>query len=242
VFGVLGSRHSARQDFSAYLQKQIDAARCMIVLWSTTSLSSQFVRDEAAEGLNGRLVPVRIDNVRPPPGFRQLQSADLTAWRAGTKHEEFDRFMESIEGVLRSKPESAVNSPAVVDALHAGNAHLEWREDRKGGLDRAVLNDTSEALRDVWIKVLDIRLRSQAGDFVEVQNLHGAGQFEEFSIGAGFGSDSYPDQPLVLRFLLNVKAETKGETADTIQIWRVVTRGSDEVMERLDIPSPGSGG
>jgi hypothetical protein len=47
------------------------------VLWSKNSVGSQFVRDEAAEGQNGRLVPVLIEAVRPPLGFRQLQRADL---------------------------------------------------------------------------------------------------------------------------------------------------------------------
>jgi TIR domain-containing protein len=39
------------QDFNAYIQQQLDAARCIVVLWSKASVASQFVRDEASEGL-----------------------------------------------------------------------------------------------------------------------------------------------------------------------------------------------
>ena len=34
-----------------YLQQQLDAARCIVVLWSKASVASQFVRDEASEGM-----------------------------------------------------------------------------------------------------------------------------------------------------------------------------------------------
>jgi hypothetical protein len=65
------------KDFSAYIQEQLDAARCVVVLWSKASVASPFVRDEATEGLGGRLVPALIEVVKQPLGFRQLQAADL---------------------------------------------------------------------------------------------------------------------------------------------------------------------
>ena len=71
------------KDFNAYIQQQLDAARCIVVLWSKASLASQFVRDEATEGLNGRLVPALIEAVKQPLGFRQLQAADLSDWHGG---------------------------------------------------------------------------------------------------------------------------------------------------------------
>jgi TIR domain len=43
------------QEFTSYIQRQLDDARCIVVLWSKASVASAFVRDEAAEGLNGRL-------------------------------------------------------------------------------------------------------------------------------------------------------------------------------------------
>jgi len=89
------------KDFNAYIAEQLDAARCIIVLWSPMALASKFVRDEAAEGLNdGRLVPCLVEAVRPPLGFRQLQAANLTDWSSAGSHDEFERFIESIAAII----------------------------------------------------------------------------------------------------------------------------------------------
>ncbi len=89
------------KDFNAYIAEQLDAARCIIVLWSAMALASKFVRDEAAEGLNdGRLVPCLVEAVRPPLGFRQLQAANLTDWSSAGSQDEFERFIESIAAII----------------------------------------------------------------------------------------------------------------------------------------------
>ena len=88
------------KDFNAYIQQQLDDARCIVVLWSKASVMSQFVRDEATEGLDGRLVPALIEAVKQPLGFRQLHAADLTDWDDRPAHEEFDRLISSIAAVV----------------------------------------------------------------------------------------------------------------------------------------------
>jgi hypothetical protein len=90
-------------DFNDTLQRELDLAKCIVVLWSDSALQSKFVRDEATEGLNdGRLVPVLIHKVRQPLGFRQLQAADLSEWRGGEQTPDFIRLSESIAAVLGS--------------------------------------------------------------------------------------------------------------------------------------------
>jgi hypothetical protein len=100
------------QDFTAHIQLQLDAATCIVVLWSAAAVKSSFVRDEANEGLNGRLVPLLLEPVKQPLGFRQYQSADLTDWTGKGTHEEFERaalrnsmFLVAVitPGYLRSK-------------------------------------------------------------------------------------------------------------------------------------------
>ncbi len=88
------------KDFNAYIQHELDAARCIVVLWSKVSLASQFVRDEASEGLDGRLVPTLIEAVKQPLGFRQLQAADLSDWDGGLHHDEFERLGRSIGAIV----------------------------------------------------------------------------------------------------------------------------------------------
>ncbi len=63
------------------LEQELQAMRCMLVLWSSHSIQSDWVCEEATEGrLLDRLIPVRIEEVRPPAGFRELQAANLVGW------------------------------------------------------------------------------------------------------------------------------------------------------------------
>jgi hypothetical protein len=67
--------------FRTVLEKELDAARCVVVLWSHLSLDSHWILDEAESGrARGVLVPVLLDAVRPPLGFRQLQATSLAGW------------------------------------------------------------------------------------------------------------------------------------------------------------------
>jgi hypothetical protein len=66
--------------FDREIEKAIDEARCIIVVWSKHSIESEWVRTEANEGLvRGNLVPVAIETVRPPLAFRMLQTIDIAA-------------------------------------------------------------------------------------------------------------------------------------------------------------------
>jgi tetratricopeptide (TPR) repeat protein len=85
-------------DFSAEIERQLETARAVIVLWSKRSLTSQWVRDEAAAARDaGKLVPVRLDDASVPLGFRQLQTIDFGDWRSGdASHPAFVRVLASL--------------------------------------------------------------------------------------------------------------------------------------------------
>ena len=103
-------------DFTAAIQQQLDEAHCIIVLWSKAGVVSQFVRDEAAEGLhNGRLVPALVDDCRPPLGFRQLHTIWLGDWLTTEAGEGLDRLIEAISAIV--KPQLVSESPAPSPAL-----------------------------------------------------------------------------------------------------------------------------
>ena len=64
------------------IEAELHAARAVIVLWSKTSVESDYVVDEAAVGRSrGCLVPISIDGTQPPMGFRGLQTAFLGPWK-----------------------------------------------------------------------------------------------------------------------------------------------------------------
>jgi hypothetical protein len=86
------------QAFSDVIERELDGAKCVIVLWSPYSSASDWVKNEAAAALERKaLVPVRIQDVRPPLEFRRLQTADLFDWRDGFNNPAFDDCITSIE-------------------------------------------------------------------------------------------------------------------------------------------------
>jgi tetratricopeptide (TPR) repeat protein len=69
--------------FDREIEKAIDSAKCIIVAWSDYSVESEWVRTEANEGLEkGNLVPVALDEVRPPLAFRRIQTIDFSGGTA----------------------------------------------------------------------------------------------------------------------------------------------------------------
>jgi len=79
---VWWDRHiRAGADFAAEIDRELSAARIVIVLWSAASQASQWVRDEASQARDeNKLIPVRIDGAQPPLGFRQVQALDFRGW------------------------------------------------------------------------------------------------------------------------------------------------------------------
>ena len=66
------------EGFRRAIERELKEARCVIVLWSRASVESEWVIDEAEEGnKKGCLISVRLDEVEPPLGLRQLQAATL---------------------------------------------------------------------------------------------------------------------------------------------------------------------
>jgi hypothetical protein len=68
--------------FRDVLAKELEAARCVIVLWSRWSVESAWVNDEAERATErGVLLSVLIDDVKPPLGLGQRQMANLVGWK-----------------------------------------------------------------------------------------------------------------------------------------------------------------
>jgi TIR domain-containing protein len=86
------------KQFDEVIEEALDAARCVIVLWSKASVASTWVKTEAAEAMRRKiLVPVLIEDVKIPLEFRRLQAADLSHWHGEKAHEELQKFFASIE-------------------------------------------------------------------------------------------------------------------------------------------------
>lgn len=91
--------------FDEVLQEAIQAARCMIVLWSAESVRSNWVKTEAAEGVaRGILVPALIDEVLPPIEFKRIQSANLAHWDGDEAYGEYGNLIAVVERMMKQAP------------------------------------------------------------------------------------------------------------------------------------------
>ena len=87
--------------YSRSIESALAVAPAVIVLWSEHAVQSHWVLDEAEQGrASGRLIPLKIGDVHPPLGFRQLHFIDMEGWRGDRRAPEFDRLMRSIAGYL----------------------------------------------------------------------------------------------------------------------------------------------
>jgi adenylate cyclase len=101
--------------FSNEIDKALQDAEAVLVLWTEVSIKSAWVQDEAAEGRDsGRLVPAVLNGVRPPLGFRQYQSIELGAWTGDGRPQEFDVLLKAIDkaGDRKVEPTKPAEAPA----------------------------------------------------------------------------------------------------------------------------------
>ncbi len=97
-FSVWWDRHIGMgASFDQEIEREIDAASCVVVVWSDSSVKSDWVRNESTEGQErGILVPIQIDDVRLPLAFRRVQTANLTGWPEIRNEFEFSQLVSGI--------------------------------------------------------------------------------------------------------------------------------------------------
>ena len=111
------------------IETHLDAAKVVIVVWSkkTVGPEGRFVRDEAGQAQEaGHYLPITVDNVRPPLGFREVQALDLSSWKGNRADPRFQVLTDTIRHRLAGKEIGR-------KALVVGNAPLSRRGVMIGG-------------------------------------------------------------------------------------------------------------
>jgi hypothetical protein len=92
--------------FGEKIEQTLDASHAIVVFWSRESVDSPWVRTAADEGLRrGILVPVLLDEVAPPLGFRNVSAADLS--RSYTNEAVTD-LVEAVHRIATGTPGTVV--------------------------------------------------------------------------------------------------------------------------------------
>jgi hypothetical protein len=94
------------------IKQALDQAKCVIVAWSETSADSIWVHDEATRGIaRGILVPITLDGVRPPLGFGEIQTLDLTGWSGNQDDPRIRQLVVGVERYVKSSTQPPQTSP-----------------------------------------------------------------------------------------------------------------------------------
>jgi len=103
-------------DWAEFLDAKLDSAHCLLVLWTPSSVASRWVRTEANEALQkDKLLPVLLDDVRPPLAFRQIQCFDLTGWQGDPADPRLPRLADELRarvGAAQPSPPPSPTTPA----------------------------------------------------------------------------------------------------------------------------------
>jgi hypothetical protein len=93
------------ESFDQVIEEKLNAARCVVVLWSKQSVVSRWVKAESAAAADReRLVPALIEEVPIPLEFRRIQTATLVDWHGDTANPEFQRLVEAVRNMV-AQPE-----------------------------------------------------------------------------------------------------------------------------------------
>jgi serine/threonine-protein kinase len=102
---------AAGSEWREDIQEHLDAARCVIVVWSKRSVGPEgrFVRDEASRAQRrGTYLPVRIDRVEPPLGFGELHAIPLQGWKGRKEDPRYLAVREAVRLVMAGEtPQTA---------------------------------------------------------------------------------------------------------------------------------------
>ena len=150
---------SAGQMFDDQIEAEMNAAKCVLVVWTPTSVASRWVRGEAREAADrGILVPVRFDDARLPMDVRALHTTDLDDWGDNASSPPFLEVSRAIGAMIarhgaattgKSRPgtPAAVARPARVSICvlpfsnMSGDAEQEYFSD---GISEDIITDLSK--------------------------------------------------------------------------------------------------
>ena len=116
-------RIPAGQTWRDVLERELQSMHCLVVLWSSRSVKSDWVCEEAAEARQrDRLVPVLIERVRPPAGFREVQAADLVDWDGARDFPGLQQLIGDIEQMIGKPGVAPREMPQPEPRMDGGDA------------------------------------------------------------------------------------------------------------------------
>ncbi len=186
----------AGEHFGRSIEQEIESAGCVLVLWSRHSVESGFVQGEAGIAAESdKLIPVTIEPVGLPVGFRSLHTLSLPDWDdSGSK--DFETLLTHVERQL-GKPRRA-------------RPRLRWRP----RIRRPILLTSAVSVLFLFLSIYLIRL----GSLPLVEYWQGAGDGDGERWTVSYFIENLSDRVAFANvgFLLRLSGEGRFTDADTV--------------------------
>ena len=94
--------------FRRVISQALAEARCVVVVWTRRSVEKDWVLEEADDGRERDiLIPVLLEKVKPPLGFRGIQAAELFDWDGSDDFPAFRALLNDIAGIAGTPTKKA---------------------------------------------------------------------------------------------------------------------------------------
>lgn len=114
-------RLNPAEHWDEVIEREISAARAVVVLWTPSSAKSQWVRSEAEFAKKaGKLVPIVLTECELPISFSLVQAVDLTRWSGRNDDRNWMKLAAWIRDLVSSAKQQH-NEPS------AGPVRADWR-------------------------------------------------------------------------------------------------------------------
>ena len=180
--------------FDREIEEALKNAEAVVVLWSSASLDSAWVKDEAAEARDSeRLVPVSIGSAKPPLGFRQFHTIDLGSWDGHGQPEALGEMLDAISRTCgldaaerngTSAPKEGPKPKASVCVLPFANMSGEPDQEYfSDGISEDIITDLSNvSALSVVARNTSFTFKGQSQDVKEVARKLGVSHVLEGSV------------------------------------------------------------
>ena len=165
--------------FHRVIDQALEEARCVVVVWTSRSVEKDWVLEEAQDGRERDiLIPVFLEKVRPPRGFRLIQAAELFDWDGSDDSPAFQALLKDIAGFAgppkreappeEEKPKPSPRAAPRTASPKAPRKKKTQRPARKPAPsqpnDLEIKENPIDRLEYVWIPPGEFQMGAVAGD------------------------------------------------------------------------------